>query len=700
MSNAVVGALRVDLGLDSSAFAAGLQNARNSLQGVGKSMARVGANMSAAVTAPLAGLAGLTLRTAGEFEAGMNRVQAALGASEDEFTALRGAARDLGATTQFSATEAANAIEILAKNGLTASEILGGALESSLTLAASAGTDMASAGDLATDVMLNFGKGAEDLSTVVDGVNGVLLASKFGFDDYRMALAQAGGVAGGLGVSLEEFNAVIAATSSTFASGSDAGTSFKTFLQRLVPASAPAAGAMRELGLEFFDAQGNMKSMADIAQELQDGLSGLSEEARSEALTTIFGQDALRTAIGLMREGSAGIAELDAAIGSASASDQAAARMKGLNGTMKELRSAFEELQLAIADSGLLEAFTSLVKGAAGLARQVGELDPKFLKAGVAIGALGAVIGPILVTLGLMVTALGAVSAPVLAVVAVIGTLTAAAIALSPELVAAKDAILGFGAKVVEVVSTLAGDIAAAFAELPAQMVQIGKDILNGLWQGLTSKYQEVKDGITGFAGGLVESVKVKLGIQSPSKVFREIGTNIMQGLGQGLENTGAQVQSSMGGVFQGINTQIKGLIKGVLTNTMSLKEGVSGILGGLADRFLNLGIDSLFSMIPGFATGTNYAPGGLAWVGERGPELVNLPRGSQVTPSHELSDMSGGSAQSVVRVELSPDLVGAILEEARGQSVQITRQGMNEYSTAVAPGRQAQIARDPRRRG
>jgi TP901 family phage tail tape measure protein len=301
------------------------------------------------------------ITAAADFEAAMNRVRAALTASDEETAALAAKARELGETTQFSASEAADAIEMLAKNGLSAAQILGGGLENSLLLAASAGTDLASAGDLITDVMLNFGKGADELGAAADGVTGVLLASKFGFDDYRLALAQAGGVAGGLGVELEDFNAVIAATSPAFGSGSDAGTSFKTFLQRLVPQSKKAAAAMHNLGLDFFNADGGMKSMAEIAGELQDGLSGLSEEARNEALSTIFGTDAMRTAIGLMREGEEGVRRLEATIAGASAAEQASARMKGFWGMIREVRSVLESLAISIGDT-LLPALTDFGK--------------------------------------------------------------------------------------------------------------------------------------------------------------------------------------------------------------------------------------------------------------------------------------------------------------------------------------------------
>ena len=124
----IVGALRVDLGLDSAQFSKGLKDAQASLRAAGKRMSQVGQQMSVALTAPLAGMGALTLRTAGDFEASMNRVGAALGATEDEFATLRGLAREMGGTTRFSATEAADAIEVLAKNGLDASNILGGAL--------------------------------------------------------------------------------------------------------------------------------------------------------------------------------------------------------------------------------------------------------------------------------------------------------------------------------------------------------------------------------------------------------------------------------------------------------------------------------------------------------------------------------------------------------------------------------------------
>ncbi|WP_417741506.1 phage tail tape measure protein [Salipiger sp.] len=297
-----------------------------------------------------------------EFQAMMQRVEAATKASEAEIAQLSAKAKDLGATTAFTATQSAQAIEVLAKNGLDVTTILGGALDSSISLAGALGSEVAPAADLVTDLMQQFGLEADKLPEIVDRVTGAAFTSKFGFDDLRLAIAQAGGVAGTTGVEIEEFLTVLSATASSFASGSDAGTSFKTFLQRLTPESAKAAGVMKDLDLQFFDAQGNMRSMAEIAQELQDGLAGLSEEARNEALKTVFGTDAIRTAAALAKQGAEGIRDLSGAIGEISAQEQAEVRLRGLDGALKELAAAWEALNLEAAENGGLDLAEEAVR--------------------------------------------------------------------------------------------------------------------------------------------------------------------------------------------------------------------------------------------------------------------------------------------------------------------------------------------------
>ena len=661
----VIGALRVNLGLDSAQFRDGLNDARTSLAKAGTDMRRIGQTLSLAVTAPLAGFAAVTVQTAGEFEASMNRVKAALGASDAEFDALSAKARELGESTQFSASEAAEGIEILAKNGVNAADILGGALDSSLTLAAASSANLGEAADVATDVMLNFGKQAGELQGVVDNVTGVLLQSKFGFDDYRLAIGQAGGVAGGFGVELEEFNAVIAATSSSFASGSDAGTSFKTFLQSLSNDSKPAQAALETLGAEFFDAEGNMKSMAEVAEELKQGVAGLSEETRNVALKDIFGTDALRTAIALSREGAEGIRGMTAAISEASASEQAAARMEGLNGQLRSLKSAFQELQLTIADSGLLAIVTSIVAGITELARAIGDADPQLVQFGAVAAALAAAIGPLAVAIGLVVTAL---SAPAVGLIAVFVAVVAGAVAFKEEIVAVKDQIV------------------SAFGSLPDQMQEIGEQVIAGLTSGIYGKLVDLNTAIDDTVNGMVKRIRSGLGIKSPSRVFREIGDFVMQGLGQGIQEGAAGVDSAMDGIADGLGTQFGSLFKGVLFEGQSFVDGLSGILSGIGGKLIDTGLGGFGSLlsIPGFASGTNYAPGGLAWVGERGPELVDLPKGSRVIPNENLPS---GQQSVHVTVGVSTDGNGNLMPFVRDVAQKATNAGLSRFDRAL-PGK------------
>lgn len=337
--------------------------------------------------AGLAAFGRLAVTVSRDFEAALNRVRAASGASAAEIEALADAARRLGRETSFSASDAAAGIETLVRNGLNVSQILGGALDASLRLAEATGGDLASAADLATDVMGQFGIEAAQLSRVVDLVSGGVVNSKFGFDDFTGAVAQAGGVAATAGVEFNDFVTAVAGTAQAFASGSDAGTSFKTFVTSLSGNSAQAEGRIKALGLEFFDAAGNLRPMREIAAELQDSLGGLSEQARTTELRTIFGTDALRTAAALTQQGAEGFDRLAAAIGGISAADQAAARMTGLEGATKRATAAFEGLLLEIGSRGGLSAATEATELFADAMVALTE------NLGLAVGAAGTLAG-------------------------------------------------------------------------------------------------------------------------------------------------------------------------------------------------------------------------------------------------------------------------------------------------------------------
>lgn len=416
MASSIIGQLRVILGIDTAAFDRGLSEAERNMvragaryQRIGDKISGIGKTLSMGVTLPLLAIGGASLKLASDFEASMNRVQAATGATGSQLKALRDQAKAFGADKSVTATakDTADVMESLAKNGLSATQILNGATGAVLKLAAANAAEFAPAADLTTDIMQQFGKSAADMNGVVDKLTGGMLVSKFGFDDYRLAIGQVGGVAGGLGLSFEDTNTALAATSALFASGSDAGTSFKTFLTSLNPKSKEAGALMKKLGLDFFDATGRMKPLASVAQLLQDKLAGLSDKAKSEALTTIFGTDAMRTAVGLMNQGATGLARINGEINKASAQEQMDARMKGLSGGLTQLKKAAEQAAIALGDTGFLSNVTALVGGITSLIRAFAGLPEPVQTALMVFLGIGAAVGPIVAIVGKLVSGWG-----------------------------------------------------------------------------------------------------------------------------------------------------------------------------------------------------------------------------------------------------------------------------------------------------
>ncbi|MGK2966023.1 MAG: phage tail tape measure protein, partial [Tepidiformaceae bacterium] len=193
-----------------------------------------------------------------------------------------------------------------------------------------------------------WGIKASDMTGVVNNLAGAANVSKFGVEDMSYAMAQGGGVAAAAGVSFDDFAATIAATSSSFSSGADAGTSFKTFITALANPTAKAQEAMDALGFSAYDASGNMKSMADITQGLHDALGPLSEQQRAQAAATIFGSDAMRTALSLSQQTGAEFTALSNTMKNTDAAAVAAQRMSNLSGDLEALKGSLESAGIAI----------------------------------------------------------------------------------------------------------------------------------------------------------------------------------------------------------------------------------------------------------------------------------------------------------------------------------------------------------------
>ncbi|SFR76135.1 phage tail tape measure protein, TP901 family, core region [Agromyces sp. CF514] len=362
-----------------------LRAQQEAFTGIGKASMAVGALAAAGV--------GLAVAKFAEFDKQMSAVQAATHESAANMALLRDAALDAGAETVFSATESASAIEELAKAGLSTSEILGGALDGALSLAAASGMNVADAAEVAAKTLNQFNLAGSKTEHVAD-----LLAAGAGkasgdVSDLGAALAQVGQVANGAGLTIEETTTALAAFASQGLLGSDAGTSFKTMLGALTPNTAKARDEMERLGISAFDAGGKFIGLENFAGQLKQGLSGLTDEQRSASLEIMFGSDAVRAATALYNEGSVGIADWSEKVNdSGYAAETAALRMDNLSGDIEKLGGAFDTA-LIKTGSAANDALRGLVQGVTSVVDAFGDAPQAVQTTALALGGLTAAVG-------------------------------------------------------------------------------------------------------------------------------------------------------------------------------------------------------------------------------------------------------------------------------------------------------------------
>lgn len=305
--------------------------------------------------AAVAGFAVSSINAAANFEHAVSQIGAVAGATKDQMKGLSDGALRIGKDTAFGATEAAGAMEILAANGVSATDIMNGAADAAVNLAAAGGTDLKTAADVASTAMSVWGLETKDMTDVVNRLAGAANVSRFGVEDMALAVAQGGGAAKTAGVEFGDFTTAIAAIAPSFSSGSDAGTSFKTFLVGLTGTSDKAKDAMKDLGIitkdganQFFDAAGNMKSMAEVTDILHKATANLSEQQKIEALQTIFGTDAMRTAAAVAQLTGDGFTKMNDTMKNTDAAAVAKVRMDNFKGSMDQLKGSIETLQIQI----------------------------------------------------------------------------------------------------------------------------------------------------------------------------------------------------------------------------------------------------------------------------------------------------------------------------------------------------------------
>lgn len=287
-----------------------------------------------------------------DFGAAMSQVAAVSGAEGDELKALTAKAKEMGAETQFSASQAAEAMNYMAMAGWKTEEMLGG-IEGIMNLAAAAGEDLGTTSDIVTDALTAFGMQASDAGHFADILAAASSNANTNVSMMGETFKYVAPLAGALGYTAEDMAAAIGLMANSGIKGSQAGTALRGTLTRLSKPTKESAEAMEALDLSITDSSGKMKPFMQIMEEMRDRFAGLSESEKAQYAAMIAGQEGMSGLLAIVNASEADFEKLTGAIDGCdgAAEKMAKVQMDNLAGDVKLVQSAFEGLQLAISES-------------------------------------------------------------------------------------------------------------------------------------------------------------------------------------------------------------------------------------------------------------------------------------------------------------------------------------------------------------
>ena len=587
--------------------------------------AKAGVAAVGAVSTAVGAFAAASIQTGASFDASMSQVAATMGTTTDQIEDLRNFAMEMGANTAFSASQAADALNYMALAGYNSEEAMQ-AIPNVLNLAAAGGMELATASDMVTDAQSALGLTMEESAELVDKMAMASSKSNTSVAQLGEAILTVGGTAKNLAGGTTELSTALGILADNGVKGSEGGTALRNIILSLTAPTDTAAKAMKELGLEVYDAEGNMRPLNDIFTDLNNVLSDMTQGEQVQVLDTLFNKTDLKSANALLANAGDRYEELSGYISDAAGAAEAMAntQLDNLTGDITLFQSALEGAKIALSDqltpalrnfvqfgsesistlstafqegglSGAMEALGTVLND--GLA-MILEIIPQVVEVGGQV--LGALVQGVIQNLPLLADGAMEILSTLASGIAsslpellptivdiifniaetlidnldmVVDAAIEITVALAEGLVEALpnliekapimiaklcEAIANNLPKIlqaaIEIMVTLAKGIIQSIPKIIAAIPQIisaivtgfhtymskiydiGKNIVEGLWNGIKGAGNWLKEKIGGFFSGIIDGAKDLLGIHSPSTVFAGIGKYMMQGLANGID--------------------------------------------------------------------------------------------------------------------------------------------------------------------
>lgn len=595
------------LSLDTTEYNNGLDNASTKANTFGskvksglKTAGTLGLKAVGMATTAVVGFGTASVKAGAEFDSSMSQVAATMGYTADELSnstseasknmqALRDFAQEMGSKTAFSASEAADALNYMALAGYDAETSMK-MLPNVLNLAAAGGIELASASDMVTDAQSALGLSLDETSQLVDKMAKASSKSNTSVAQLGDAILTVGGTAKNLKGGTTELSTALGILADNGIKGAEGGTALRNIILSLSTPTDKAAKKMKELGLEVYDANGNMRPLNDIFNDLNGTLSGMNQGEQLDVLNTLFNKVDLKSANALLATSNERWAELTNAIDNAqgAAENMAETQLDNLEGDITLFKSALEGTKIAISDgitpslrefvklgsNGLSKITDGLKKGGLnGAFKAIGEVItdvlktllkklPEFVKAGVEL--LKALAKGIMDNLPLLIdSALEIIFTLADAILDNLDQIIVAAIEIILTLVEkllAPDTIV----KLVEAAVKLALGIAQGLIKAIPKIVEALPKIIKGLVEGLIQGLPMLIDGAVQLVAMLV--------VHLP---------DIILGLIQAIPEIIAAILEAMGPIGEGLMELFSFAWEGV----KGVFEGVAGFFGGVWDN-------------------------------------------------------------------------------------------------------------------